>query len=54
LLILHIFNYVIAHAPDYGLVLDYFLFCNNAFRIAPPLIISEEEILFASEIEETS
>jgi len=36
--------FVIAHAPDYGLILDYFLFCNNAFRIAPPLIISEVEI----------
>lgn len=37
-------HYVIAHAPEYGLVLDYFLFCKNAFRIAPPLIISEDEI----------
>jgi acetylornithine/succinyldiaminopimelate/putrescine aminotransferase len=37
-------HYVIAHAPEYGLVLDYFLFCSNAFRIAPPLIISAEEI----------
>ncbi len=36
--------YIIAHAPDFGLVLDYFLFCNNAFRIAPPLVISETEI----------
>jgi acetylornithine/N-succinyldiaminopimelate aminotransferase len=27
-----------------GIVLDQFLFCNNAFRIAPPLIISEEEV----------
>ena len=35
---------VISLATDYGLILDYFLFCNNAFRIAPPLIISEEEI----------
>jgi acetylornithine/succinyldiaminopimelate/putrescine aminotransferase len=41
-------QYVIAHAPDYGIVLDYFLFCNNAFRIAPPLIISEEEIIEAT------
>jgi acetylornithine/N-succinyldiaminopimelate aminotransferase len=40
-------QYVISHAPDYGLVLDYFLFCDNAFRIAPPLIISEEEIVLA-------
>jgi acetylornithine/N-succinyldiaminopimelate aminotransferase len=39
--------YIIAHAPDYGLVLDYFLFCADSFRIAPPLIISEEEIALA-------
>jgi acetylornithine/N-succinyldiaminopimelate aminotransferase len=37
-------KFVIAHAPEFGLILDYFLFCNNAFRIAPPLIISEDEI----------
>jgi len=37
-------HFVIAHAPDFGLILDYFLFCNNAFRIAPPLTISEAEI----------
>jgi acetylornithine/N-succinyldiaminopimelate aminotransferase len=40
-------KYVVTHAPEYGLILDYFLFCNNAFRIAPPLIISEDEILKA-------
>lgn len=40
-------HYVIAHAPEFGLILDYFLFCNNAFRIAPPLIISEDEIVAA-------
>jgi acetylornithine/N-succinyldiaminopimelate aminotransferase len=40
-------RFVIAHAPDYGLILDYFLFCNSAFRIAPPLIISEDEISLA-------
>jgi len=39
--------YVIAHAPNFGLVLDYFLFCDSAFRIAPPLIIKEDEILNA-------
>lgn len=37
-------GYVIAHAPKYGIILDYFLFCADAFRIAPPLIISEDEI----------
>ncbi len=40
-------QYVIAHAPDFGLILDYFLFCNSAFRIAPPLIINENEIWLA-------
>ncbi|HUX59433.1 MAG TPA: aspartate aminotransferase family protein [Bacteroidales bacterium] len=40
-------RFIIARAPDYGLILDYFLFCNDAFRIAPPLIISEDEILQA-------
>jgi len=38
---------VVAKAPDYGLILDYFLFCTDAFRIAPPLIISEEETIYA-------
>jgi acetylornithine/N-succinyldiaminopimelate aminotransferase len=37
-------KYVITHAPDYGLILDYFLFCNDSFRIAPPLTISNTEI----------
>ena len=40
-------QYVISHAPEHGLVLDYFLFCDNAFRIAPPLIILEDEIIRA-------
>jgi len=38
---------VIAHAAAYGLVLDYFLFCDDAFRIAPPLVISDDEIKYA-------
>jgi acetylornithine/succinyldiaminopimelate/putrescine aminotransferase len=38
-------DYSISHAPDYGIILDYFLFCNDSFRIAPPLIITEEEII---------
>jgi acetylornithine/succinyldiaminopimelate/putrescine aminotransferase len=37
-------GYIIAHAPEYGIILDYFLFCADAFRIAPPLTISEDEI----------
>jgi acetylornithine/N-succinyldiaminopimelate aminotransferase len=43
-------QFVISRAPDYGVVLDYFLFCNDAFRIAPPLIITEEEIKTASRL----
>jgi len=35
----------VAHAPEHGLILDYFLFCDDAFRIAPPLIIKDEEII---------
>jgi acetylornithine/N-succinyldiaminopimelate aminotransferase len=40
-------DYVIKHAPEHGLILDYFLFCGDAFRIAPPLTISDEEIILA-------
>jgi acetylornithine/succinyldiaminopimelate/putrescine aminotransferase len=40
-------QYTISHAPEHGLILDYFLFCNNAFRIAPPLVISNNEIITA-------
>jgi acetylornithine/succinyldiaminopimelate/putrescine aminotransferase len=29
---------------DNGLLFDYFLFCKDSIRIAPPLIITEEEI----------
>jgi acetylornithine/succinyldiaminopimelate/putrescine aminotransferase len=38
---------LVAHAPEYGLLLDYFLFSDEAFRIAPPLTISHEEIMLA-------
>lgn len=38
---------VITKAPEHSLLLDYFLFCNSAFRIAPPLTISGEEITLA-------
>ncbi len=38
---------LVARAPDYGLLLDYFLFCDEAFRIAPPLTISHDEIILA-------
>jgi len=38
---------VIRNAPGYGIILDYFLFCPEAFRIAPPLTITDEEINYA-------
>jgi acetylornithine/succinyldiaminopimelate/putrescine aminotransferase len=38
---------VVARAPEFGLILDYFLFCDTAFRIAPPLSINNEETLKA-------
>ncbi len=38
---------LVAQAPAHGLMLDYFLFCDEAFRIAPPLTISPDEIRLA-------
>jgi len=38
---------LVSKAPEHGLLLDYFLFCDDAFRIAPPLTISHEEIMTA-------
>jgi len=38
---------IISKAPEYGLLLDYFLFCDEAFRIAPPLTVTPDEITLA-------
>ncbi|QJW90300.1 aspartate aminotransferase family protein [Spirosoma taeanense] len=35
---------VIDRAITQGVITDWFLFCNNSMRIAPPLIITEEQI----------
>ena len=44
-------NFKIIHqCLEKGLLTDWFLFCDTALRIAPPLIISEEEIVRACEI----
>ena len=32
---------------DHGIIIDWFLHCDSALRIAPPLTITEEEITFA-------
>lgn len=36
---------VISAAIEEGVLVDYFLFCHDAFRIAPPLVISPSEIM---------
>lgn len=41
---------IIDRAIKLGVVTDWFLFCNNSMRIAPPLIITEAEIKKACEI----
>lgn len=40
-------NFAVTHAPEFGLILDFFLFCRDALRIAPPLIINDDEIILA-------
>jgi len=45
---------IIKKALDNGLVTDWFLFCDNALRVAPPLIITEEELLTAADMLLTS
>jgi 4-aminobutyrate aminotransferase-like enzyme len=41
---------IIDRAIEKGLLTDWFLFCDNSMRIAPPLIITEEQIRTACEI----
>jgi len=41
---------IIHKALANGLINDWFLFCDNAIRIAPPLIISEKELITAGEL----
>ncbi|MES2519214.1 MAG: aspartate aminotransferase family protein [Bacteroidota bacterium] len=38
---------IIDRAIEKGIITDWFLFCDNSMRIAPPLIITEEEIKIA-------
>ncbi|MCS6822681.1 MAG: aspartate aminotransferase family protein [Cytophagaceae bacterium] len=35
---------IIERCLEYGVITDWFLFCNNSMRIAPPLIITDEQI----------
>lgn len=41
---------VIDKAIELGVVTDWFLFCDNSMRIAPPIIISESEIKEACDL----
>ena len=41
---------IIKMSMDLGLVTDWFLFCDNAIRIAPPLIIAEDQIIESCKI----
>ena len=41
---------IIDRAINLGVITDWFLFCNNSMRIAPPLIITEEQIRSACEV----
>jgi acetylornithine/succinyldiaminopimelate/putrescine aminotransferase len=35
---------IIDRAIDLGVITDWFLFCDDSMRIAPPLVIIEDEI----------
>lgn len=39
--------YIVANAHRHGLIIDFFLFCDSALRLAPPLTISNDEITLA-------
>ncbi len=41
---------IIKNCMDFGLITDWFLFCDNAIRIAPPLIIIEDQIIESCDI----
>jgi len=41
---------IIDRAIEFGVITDWFLFCDDSMRIAPPLIISEDQIRYACEI----
>jgi acetylornithine/N-succinyldiaminopimelate aminotransferase len=42
--------YIVANAQKHGLIMDFFLFCDSALRLAPPLIITEDEITLACKL----
>lgn len=43
-------KHVVSHAIENGILIDFFLFNDRSFRLAPPLIISDEQIEFGCEV----
>ncbi|HSF53092.1 MAG TPA: aminotransferase class III-fold pyridoxal phosphate-dependent enzyme, partial [Algoriphagus sp.] len=41
---------IIDRAIDLGVITDWFLFCDDSMRIAPPLVITEKEIREACKV----
>lgn len=41
---------IIDRCIQHGVITDWFLFCDNSMRIAPPLIIKEDELKFACDV----
>jgi len=41
---------IIDRAIERGVITDWFLFCDNSMRIAPPLIITDEQIMMACHV----
>ena len=41
---------IIDRCIQHGVITDWFLFCDNSMRIAPPLIIKEDELKFACNV----
>ena len=37
-------KHVVNHATEQGVLVDYFLFNDRSFRLAPPLVINGEEL----------
>jgi len=42
--------YIVANAHKHGLIIDFFLLCDSAIRLAPPLIITDDEITLACKL----
>ncbi|MEL6123555.1 MAG: aspartate aminotransferase family protein [Bacteroidota bacterium] len=47
-------KHIVGHAFELGLIVDWFLFNNRSFRLAPPLVISMEELAEACDILEAA